>query len=129
MFINFNTRSKTSIFTAYAIVSVVGFAGLWFGAKGSDSLTTTESFLAFYGFFCTTVLFYVLASQKASIEQALDMIHEESGDRSREIEAVYRNINENSADLRRQIGEIDTLVYEQIHRSSKQNCCNDKVAY
>lgn len=120
MFINLNTRSKTSIFTAYALVSVVGFAGLWFGVKGSENMTAAESFLAFYGFFCTTVIFYMLASQKTMIENAFDSIREETTDRSREMEGVYRHIDTVNDSIRR---DIDSL------ESGSKNCCTEKASF
>ncbi len=120
MFVNFNTRSKTSIFTAYALVSVVGFAGLWFGVKGSDNLTTAESFLAFYGFFCTTVIFYMLASQKTMIESAFESIRDESNERSREIESVYRHIDMVNDTIRRDIDSLD---------SGSKDCCTEKAVF
>ena len=109
----FNTRSKTSIFSAYALVSVVGFAGLWFGAKGGENLTTTESFLAFYGFFCTTVIFYMLASHKSMIEHSFDMIADESKDRTREIEQVYRHVSDSTDSLRRDLYDIQASCEKQ----------------
>ena len=121
MFI-FNNRSKTSIFSAYALVSVVGFAGLWFGVKGSENLSSTESFLAFYGFFCTTVIFYMLASQKSMIENAFEMIHEESTDRTREIEAVHRSIDGSTDSIRRELYAIE-------QNCNKGDCCNSKSAF
>lgn len=116
----FNNRSKTSIFGAYSLISVVGFAALWFGAKGGESFSTVESFLAFYGFFCTTVVFYMLASHKTMLESAFEMIHNEANDRSREVEAVYRNINEQTDSLRQEMHYIQRNQYYY----NKQDCCS-----
>ena len=117
---HFNTRSKTSIFGAYSLVSVVGFAVLWFGVRGGESLTLVESFLAFYGFFCTTVVFYMLASHKSMLENAFYMIHTESNDRSREIETVYRSIGENADSIRQELYNMN----RNFHYYSKHDCHN-----
>lgn len=117
--IYFNTRNKASVFSAYALLSVVGFGGLWFGAKGGESLSATESFLAFYGFLSTTVVFYMLAGQKASLEHLTDIVTDEASDRSREIEAVYRHIS----------AEVDAVrdIVDDCDKSTK-DCCN-KAAF
>jgi len=105
-------RNKTSIFSTYALLSVVGFGGFWWfgGTKSGESLNTSEAFLAFYSFLSTTVVFYVLASQKQSIDTVFDTMADDRASLGREIESVYRYVDgENEKVARRIDSEVDTI--------------------
>jgi len=126
-------HNKTSIFTAYAAIAVVGFGGvalLNFAGKSNDN-NALIAFLGFYGFFCTTGIFYVLGKQKASIEALVshvdrshDSVHERMNDVYRQISDESRYHNENledkTDDLWREVGRIGDKV-EDCCDSSK--CC------
>jgi len=85
-------------------------------------MTSAESFLAFYGFFCTTVIFYMLAAQKAIVEHAFEMIQEESTDRTREIEAIHRSMDTANDSIRRELYSIEQSC-------AKDDCCSNKAAF
>ena len=120
-------RNKTSIFSTYALLSVIGFGGFWFfGAKGGESMNAAETFMAFYGFLSTTVVFYVLASQKQSIDAAFDGIQQEIGDRGRDIEAAYHYIDGENAKVARRIETVTDSLYremEYMNSSKTEECC------
>ena len=119
-------RNKTSIFSTYALVSVIGFGGFWwFGAKGGESLNAAETFMAFYSFLCTTVVFYVLAGQKQSMDHAFDAIQDEVNERGRDIEAAYRYIDDENGKIARRIDMTADSIYRDMeyHSESKTDTC------
>lgn len=120
-------RNKTSIFSTYALLSVIGFGGFWFfGAKSGESMNAAETFMAFYGFLSTTVVFYVLAGQKQSMDHAFDAIQEEVIERGRDIEAAYRYIDDENGKIARRIDMTTDSIYREMeyHSDSKtEECC------
>jgi hypothetical protein len=120
-------RNKTSIFSTYALLSVIGFGGFWFfGAKGGESMNAAETFMAFYGFLSTTVVFYVLAGQKQSMDHAFDAIQDEVNERGRDIEAAYRYIDDENGKIARRIDMTTDSIYREMeyHSESKtEECC------
>lgn len=120
-------RNKTSIFSTYALLSVIGFGGFWFfGAKVGESMNAAETFMAFYGFLSTTVVFYVLAGQKQSMDHAFDAIQEEVIERGRDIEAAYRYIDDENGKIARRIDMTTDSIYREMeyHSESKtEECC------
>jgi|694.fasta_scaffold32560_12 hypothetical protein len=118
-------RNKTSIFSTYALVSVIGFGGFWwFGAKGGESMNAAETFLAFYSFLCTTVVFYVLASQKQSIDHAFDAIQSEMSERGRDVEAAYRYIDDENEKIARRIDSEYNIVFRELERIERDADCS-----
>ena len=120
-------RNKTSIFSTYALLSVIGFGGFWFfGAKGGESMNAAETFMAFYGFLSTTVVFYLLAGQKQSMDHAFDAIQDEVNERGRDIEAAYRYIDDENGKIARRIDMTTDSIYREMeyHSESKtEECC------
>ena len=120
-------RNKTSIFSTYALLSVIGFGGFWFfGAKVGESMNAAETFMAFYGFLSTTVVFYVLAGQKQSMDHAFDAIQDEVNERGRDIEAAYRYIDDENGKIARRIDMTTDSIYREMeyHSESKtEECC------
>lgn len=126
-------NNKSSIFVTYAALCVVGFAGvtlLSFTGKSND-LAAVVAFFAFYGFFCTTSVFYVLGKQKAwmesintHVDRSHDSLNERMNDVYRQISDESRVLNEsihaNTDELWREIGRIGDQV-EECCESSK--CC------
>jgi len=121
-------RIKFSVFSTYALLSLIGFGGFWWmTAKGGEAVSTTNAFLAFYGFLSTTVTFYVLASQKQSMDTINEILANETNDRNREIESVYRYIDSENEKVGRRIDNSETAIYRDMERynncSKTEDCC------
>lgn len=124
-------RNKTSIFGTYALVSMLGVIGFWwFGAKSGESVTALNAFLAIYSFVSTTIVFYVLASQKQSIDNATDSIFNESQERSRDIESAYRYIDGEGEKVSRRLDAQENNFYRELERIERDvdsyktgDCC------
>jgi len=120
-------RIKISVFSTYALLSLIGFGGFWWmTAKGGDSMSATNAFLAFYGFLSTTVVFYVLASQKQSMDIINEVIASETNDRNRDIEAAYRYIDSENEKIARRLDDSETAMYREFERASfskTEDCC------
>ena len=118
-------RNKTSIFSTYALLSVLGVGGFWwFGAKGGESVNALTAFLAIYSFVSTTVVFYVLASQKQSIDHAFDAIQSEMSERSRDVEAAYRYIDDENEKIARRIDAESNSFYREFERIERDADCS-----
>jgi len=121
-------RIKFSVFSTYALLSLIGFGGFWWmTAKGGEAVSTTNAFLAFYGFLSTTVTFYVLASQKQSMDTINEILANETNDRNREIESVYRYIDSENEKVGRRIDAESSSFYRELERynncSKTEDCC------
>ena len=124
-------RNKTSVFSTYALLSVLGVGGFWwFGAKGGESVNALTAFLAIYSFVSTTVVFYVLASQKQSIDHAFDAIQSETSERGRDIEAAYRYIDSENEKIGHRLDAESSSFYRELERferdadcSKSEECC------
>jgi hypothetical protein len=120
-------RIKFSVFSTYALLSLIGFGGFWWmTAKGSEPVSATNAFLAFYGFLSTTVIFYVLASQKQSMDITNEVLNNETNERNREIEAAYRYIDSENEKIARRMDTDIEAVYRDIERnncSKTEECC------
>lgn len=120
-------RIKFSVFSTYALLSLIGFGGFWWmTAKGGEAVSATNAFLAFYGFLSTTVVFYVLASQKQSMDIINEVIASETNDRNREIESVYRYIDNENEKIARRIDDSEAAMYREFERASfskTEDCC------
>lgn len=107
--------SKFSVFSTYALLSVFGFGGFWWvsGTSDTEGFNPTMAFLAFYSFLCATVVFYVIVSEKQSMESAIEMLDNENNYRSRDIDAVYRYIDiENEKVARKFDSKVDTINHK-----------------
>ena len=118
-------RNKTSIFSTYALVSMLGVGGFWwFGAKGGESVSALTAFLAIYSFVSTTIVFYVLATQKQSIDNAFESIFSEQQERSREIENAFRYIDSENEKVSRRMDAESSDIYSQLDRLGRDiDCC------
>jgi hypothetical protein len=132
--------NKASIFVAYAALCVAGFAGvaaIGIAGKSSD-LNAIIAFFAFYGFLCTTGLFYVIARQKVTIDALsthIQTVHEAVHSTT---EYHHELVLADIATLRREVEDrldheigselssiwrtMDTLQDAQI----EDNCCSKK---
>ena len=120
-------NNKSSIFVTYAALCVVGFAGvtlLSFTGKSND-LAAVVAFFAFYGFFCTTSVFYVLGKQKAWME-AINTSVDRSHDRLNEcMNDVYRQMSEESRALNDTMHSTTDDLWREVGRISDkvEDCC------
>jgi hypothetical protein len=119
-------NNKTSIFTAYAAIAIVGFGGvalLNFAGKSNDN-NALIAFLGFYGFFCTTGIFYVLGKQKASIESVVNHINEVNDSHWRNSDEINRRINESFTELQRDTTKSLDSVWVNLDRieSDLEDC-------
>jgi hypothetical protein len=120
-------RIKFSVFSTYALLSLIGFGGFWWmTAKGGEAVSATNAFLAFYGFLSTTVTFYVLASQKQSMDIINEVISNETNERNREIEAAYRYIDNENEKIARRIDNEVTSVYREFERERNSHFKNEE---
>lgn len=105
-------NSKTSIFTSYAALVMVGFGGtaaLSFFGKGND-MSAVVAFLGFYGFLCTTGIFYVLGKQKAAVDALQTYISEVNDSHYKNSESINRRIEDGLVELERETTtRFDTL--------------------
>jgi hypothetical protein len=93
--------NKSSVFVAYAALCVAGFAGIaLLGVTGkSDDVHAITAFFAFYGFLCTTGLFYVIGKQKVAIDMLITRIENVN-------DVVYNVSEQNNVDAVRCVDEL-----------------------
>lgn len=111
-------NNKTSVFTAYAALVMVGFGGtalLSVFGKSNDT-TAVVAFLGFYGFLCTTGIFYVIGKQKATIEAMHTYINEVNDSHWKENENIYRRIGEDVSRIERDVEKRIDSVWANIDR-------------
>lgn len=111
-------NNKISVFTAYAALVMVGFGGtalLSVFGKSNDT-TAVVAFLGFYGFLCTTGIFYVIGKQKATIEALHTHINEVNDAHWKENENIYRRIGDDVSRIERQSEERHSAVWNALDR-------------
>jgi hypothetical protein len=111
-------HNKTSVFTAYAAIAVVGFGGvalLNFAGKSTDN-NALVAFLGFYGFFCTTAIFYVLGKQKATIENLHEYINGVNDSHCKENDAIYRRIGDVQDEAARDLNDRVNGIWMTLDR-------------
>lgn len=111
-------NNKISVFTAYAALVMVGFGGtalLSVFGKRNDT-TAVVAFLGFYGFFCTTAIFYVIGKQKATIEALHTHLNEVNDSHWKENETIYRRINDVQEEAARELNERSNAVWMTLDR-------------
>lgn len=105
-------NNKTSIFVAYAVLVLVGFGGtavLGFTGKNNDT-SAVVAFLGFYGFLCTTGVFYVLGKQKATIDALAEHINEVNDSHYKNADSIHRRIEDGFANMERDLDKrVDSL--------------------
>lgn len=115
--------NKSSVFVAYAALCVVGFAGvaaIGIAGKSSD-LNAIIAFFAFYGFLCTTGLFYVVAKQKATIDTMIarnDTMHDTMFTLSEQNnEEAVQCVDELRSEMNRRLDGLENFELSNIWRS------------
>ena len=111
-------NNKNSIFVSYAVLVLAGFGGtalLGFTGKNGD-INATVAFLGFYGFLCTTGIFYVIGKQKATIEALHTHINEVNDAHWKENENIYRRIGDDVSRIERQSEDRHSAVWNALDR-------------
>jgi len=119
-------RSKTSIFATYAFLALVGAGGFMWTAKTGETLNTAEAFMAFFGFFSTTVVFYMLGAQKQSIDTCFDAVNDGKRSQINEMSDMYRYIDNEALGLSRRSDELQTEICRTNDEIIKSGCCKTK---
>jgi hypothetical protein len=111
-------HNKISVFTAYAALVMVGFGGtaLLSAFGKSNDTTAVVAFLGFYGFLCTTAIFYVIGKQKATIEALHTHMDQVNDAHWKENENIYRRIGDDVARLEREAEERNSSVWNALDR-------------
>ena len=115
--------NKSSVFVAYAALCVAGFAGIaLLGVTGkSDDVHAITALFAFYGFLCTTGLFYVVAKQKAVIDAMIarnDTMHDTMFTLSEQNnEDAVRCVDELRSEMNRRLEGLENFELSNIWRS------------
>lgn len=95
-------------------------------AKTGETLNTAEAFMAFFGFFSTTVVFYMLGAQKQSIDSCFDAVNESKRNQINEMSDVYRYIDSETLGLARRSDELQTEICRTNDKMVESGCCNTK---
>jgi predicted protein tyrosine phosphatase len=119
-------RSKTSIFATYAFLALVGAGGFMWTAKTGETLNTAEAFMAFFGFFSTTVVFYMLGTQKQSIDTCFDAVNENKRSHISEMGDIYRYIDSEMIALARRSDELQGEICRTNDKMVESGCCKTK---
>ena len=115
--------NKSSVFVAYAALCVAGFAGIaLLGVTGkSNDVYAITALFAFYGFLCTTGLFYVVAKQKAVIDAMIarnDTMHDTMFTWSEQNnEDAVRCVDELRSEMNRRLDGLENFELSNIWRS------------
>ena len=115
--------NKSSVFVAYAALCVAGFAGIaLLGVTGkSNDVYAITALFAFYGFLCTTGLFYVVAKQKAVIDAMIarnDTMHDTMFTLSEQNnEDAVRCVDELRSEMNRRLEGLENFELSNIWRS------------
>lgn len=123
--------NKTSIFFTYATLVLFGIGGIAIlaitGTGTGFDTNALVAFIGFYGFLCTTGVFYVLAKNKVQMD-AFDThletlfdemnISDENHRKSQndELSAVERNFDENFSALERKVDSTTDMLWSSVGR-------------
>lgn len=117
-----NNKSSL-IFICYALLVTIGFGGtalLVLTGKSSDT-TAVVAFTGFYGFLCTTGVFYVLVKHKSALESISDKIDTNQRYAGQDLtsytDAIWQEItavNDNHKSLNQDLIERFTRIWETL---------------
>lgn len=108
--------NRTSIFTVYSGLCLAGVAGvavLAFAGKISEPMTIA-AFFAFYGFLCTTGIFWMLGKVKAQMEWYDERHHSTVDENTQRIADVYRSVESEVRQINGRIDEVDRDVSREV---------------
>lgn len=108
--------NKISVFTAYAVMCLIGFAGvsvLSFSGKISEP-TAVTAFFAFYGFLSSTALFYLLGKAGTGMEEYNRRINMFYSDTENSIETGNRLLQEEITSTNRKMEDEFRQTHNRI---------------
>jgi len=110
--------NKASVFVVYSLLSLVGFGGvalLGFTGKSND-LNAIIAFFSFYGFLCTTGVFYVVGKMKAAMEWQDERINDANRVHQEAIREVYSYIDGEARQINTRIDESADDTHREFGR-------------
>jgi len=120
-----NNKSSL-IFICYALLVTIGFGGtalLVLTGKSSDT-TAVVAFTGFYGFLCTTGVFYVLVKYKSALESISDKIDTNQRyagqDLTYNTDAIWTAVNDNHKSVNQDLDERTNRIWETLDRLSNR---------
>ncbi len=108
--------NKVSVFVVYSLLSLVGFGGvalLGFTGKSND-LSAIIAFFSFYGFLCTTGVFYVVGKMKAGMEWQDERIGDVTRDNVERIKEVYSLVDSEVRQMNGRVDEVQDSLSREI---------------
>jgi len=119
-----NNKSSL-IFICYALLVTIGFGGtalLVLSGKSSDT-TAVVAFTGFYGFLCTTGVFYVLVKYKSALESISDKIDTNQRyagqDLTYHTDAIWTSVNDNHKSLNQDLDDRTKSIWDAVYDNHK----------
>lgn len=108
--------NRTSIFTVYSGLCLAGVAGVSVLALMGkiNQPIAIAAFFAFYGFLCTTGVFWMLGKVKAQMEWYDERHHNTVDENTQRIADVYRNVESEVRQINGRIDEVDRDVSREV---------------
>jgi hypothetical protein len=108
--------NKASIFVAYSLLSLVGFGGvalLGFTGKSND-LNAIIAFFSFYGFLCTTGVFYVVGKMKVAMEWQDERINDTTRMHTEAVREIYTYIDGEARQINGRVDDAQDSLSREI---------------
>ena len=108
--------NKASIFVAYSLLSLVGFGGvalLGFTGKSND-INAIIAFFSFYGFLCTTGVFYVVGKMKAAMEWQDERINDTTRMHTEAVREIYTYIDGETRQINSRIDDVSDDTHREF---------------
>jgi hypothetical protein len=108
--------NKASIFVAYSLLSLVGFGGvalLGFTGKSND-VNAILAFFCFYGFLCTTGVFYVVGKMKAAMEWQDERINDTTRMHTEAVREIYTYIDGEARQINGRVDDAQDSLSREI---------------
>jgi hypothetical protein len=108
--------NKVSVFVVYSLLSLVGFGGvalLGFTGKSND-LNAIIAFFSFYGFLCTTGVFYVVGKMKAAMEWQDERINDTTRMHTEAVREIYTYIDGEARQINGRVDDAQDSLSREI---------------
>ena len=108
--------NKASIFVAYSLLSLVGFGGvalLGFTGKSND-VNAILAFFCFYGFLCTTGVFYVVGKMKVAMEWQDERINDTTRMHTEAVREIYTYIDGEARQINGRVDDAQDSLSREI---------------
>jgi hypothetical protein len=108
--------NKASIFVAYSLLSLVGFGGvalLGFTGKSND-INAIIAFFSFYGFLCTTGVFYVVGKMKVAMEWQDERINDTTRMHTEAVREIYTYIDGEARQINGRVDDAQDSLSREI---------------